>query len=146
MQDDGIAFTNRGEDFNDALAELVPFASNVNAVLEVLRRDNSATSTLLSDGGEVLSAISQNPAQLQGLIRNANTVFAATARATAMTWPPRSRRSPRSWRRARADARRASRRSPARRKPLVKELQPAATPLSDALEQSAKLALPVRRR
>ncbi len=26
MQDDGIAFTNRGQDFNDAIAELYPFA------------------------------------------------------------------------------------------------------------------------
>ena len=29
MQQDGIAFTSRGEDFNTALAELYPFASNV---------------------------------------------------------------------------------------------------------------------
>ena len=62
MQDDGIAFTNRGQDFNDALAELYPFATNVSNVLGVLQRDNTATSTLLSDGGQVLSAISQNPA------------------------------------------------------------------------------------
>src|ERR1700761_1077084 len=79
MQDDGIAFTNRGQDFNDALAELFPFANNVSSVLAVLQRDSSATSTLLADGGQVLAAISRNPAQLQGLIRNANTVFRTTA-------------------------------------------------------------------
>ena len=79
MRDDGIAFTNRGQDFNDAIAELFPFASNVDDVLSVLRRDSSATTTLLSDGGDVLSAISHNPAQLQGLITNANKVFSITA-------------------------------------------------------------------
>ncbi len=41
MRDDGIAFTNRGQDFNDALAELFPFASNVSGVLGVLQRDSS---------------------------------------------------------------------------------------------------------
>src|SRR5579875_2429164 len=45
MQDDGIAFTDRGQDFNDALAELYPFAGNVSGVLAVLQRDRTATST-----------------------------------------------------------------------------------------------------
>jgi phospholipid/cholesterol/gamma-HCH transport system substrate-binding protein len=138
MQDDGMAFTNRGEDFNDALAQLVPFAGNVNNVLEVLRRDSSATSTLLSDGGRVLSAISQNPAQLQGLIHNANSVFAATAAqdtdlADAVKAFPAFLASTRQTIGAvksfAGDA-----------NPLIQELQPAATPLSDALEESAKLA------
>ena len=79
VQQDGIALTNRGEDFNAALAELYPFASNVDSVLTVLRRDSVATSTLLRDGGQVFSALSQSPAQLQGLTRNANATFAATS-------------------------------------------------------------------
>ena len=45
---------------------------------------------LLHDGGEVLSAISASPSHLQGFIRNANTVFAATAART-----PNLRRGPR---------------------------------------------------
>ena len=57
-----IALTNRGQDFNAAFAELYPFATNVNAVLAVLRRDSAATSTLLRDGGQVFSALSQSPA------------------------------------------------------------------------------------
>jgi phospholipid/cholesterol/gamma-HCH transport system substrate-binding protein len=138
MQDDGMAFTNRGQDFNDALAELVPFAGNVNNVLEVLRRDGTATSTLLSDGGRVLSAISQNPTQLQGLIRNANSVFAATAAqsddlaASIKAFPAflaSTRATLGSVKQFATDA-----------NPLINELQPAATPLSDALEQSTKLA------
>ncbi|HEY4825338.1 MAG TPA: MlaD family protein, partial [Solirubrobacteraceae bacterium] len=39
MQQDGIALTNRGEDLNEALAELYPFATNVDSVLAVLNRD-----------------------------------------------------------------------------------------------------------
>jgi virulence factor Mce-like protein len=142
MQDDGEAFTNRGEDFNDALAQLVPFSSNVNNVLEVLRRDSGATRTLLSDGGRVLAAISQNPTELQGLIRNANSVFAATAAqsddlaASIKALPAflaSTRETLASVKQFADDA-----------SPLVKELQPAATPLSDALEQSAKLASPLK--
>jgi virulence factor Mce-like protein len=142
MQDDGMAFTNRGEDFNEALAQLVPFSSNVNKVLAVLRRDGSATSTLLSDGGRVLSAISQNPTELQGLIRNANSVFAATAAqggdlaASIKAFPAflaSTRETLGSVKEFAGDA-----------NPLIKELQPAATPLSDAIEQSAKLAPPLK--
>ena len=142
MQDDGMAFTNRGQDFNDALAQLVPFSSNVNNVLEVLRRDGSATSTLLSDGGRVLSAISQNPTELQGLVRNANSVFATTAAqsddlaASIKAFPAflaSARETLNSVKQFAGDA-----------NPLIKELQPAATPLSDALEQSAKLAPPLK--
>jgi phospholipid/cholesterol/gamma-HCH transport system substrate-binding protein len=81
LEQDGMAFTDRGADLNAALAELYPFASNVNAVLAVLNRDSAATRTLLSDGGQVLSAVARVPAQLQGLVRNADTVFATTASA-----------------------------------------------------------------
>ncbi|HTW12487.1 MAG TPA: MlaD family protein, partial [Solirubrobacteraceae bacterium] len=137
MQDDGMAFTDRGEDFNDALAQLFPFATNVNAVLEVLQRDSTATSTLLSDGGKVLSAISRNPAQLQGLIRNANAVFAATAAqdanlaAAVRAFPSFLA----STRQTLNDVKSFA----GNTQPLIKELEPAAAPLSAALEQSAKL-------
>jgi virulence factor Mce-like protein len=79
MTDYGIALTGRGQDFNDALAQLYPFATNVEAVLSVLRRDQAETSVLLRDGAIVLSAASASPSHLQGLIRNADAVFAATA-------------------------------------------------------------------
>ena len=79
QQQDGIALTNRGQDFNAAFAELYPFATNVDSVLAVLHRDSAATTTLLHDGGQVFSALSRSPAQLQGFIRNSNAVFAATA-------------------------------------------------------------------
>ena len=79
MQQGGIALTNRGEQFNQAFAELYPFATNVDSVLEVLNRQSAATTTLLRDGAEVFAALSKSPAALQGFVRNSNGLFAATA-------------------------------------------------------------------
>ena len=79
MQQQGIALTGRGQDLNAALAELYPFATNVDSVLAVLNRDSAATSTLLHDGGQVLAAVTRSPSALQQLVNNANTTFSATA-------------------------------------------------------------------
>jgi phospholipid/cholesterol/gamma-HCH transport system substrate-binding protein len=79
MQQGGVALTNRGEAFNQALASLYPFATNVNRVLAVLRRQGAATRTLLSDGAQVFSALARSPDQVQGFVRNSNAVFSATA-------------------------------------------------------------------
>jgi virulence factor Mce-like protein len=142
MQQDGVAFTNRGEAFNQALAELHPFATSVESVLSVLRRDSAAASTLLHDGGQVFGALASQPARLQGLVRNSNGVFAATAARNA----------------ALAGAVRAfgpflvaTRQTIARldrfsttAKPLIDELRPAAVQLSPALEQTAVLAPELR--
>ncbi|WP_249009235.1 MlaD family protein [Conexibacter sp. DBS9H8] len=83
MQDGGLALTGRGEDFNAAIAQLTPFGSHVGAVLAVLARDGTATRTLLAQGTVVLDALSHSPARLAGLITNADTVFASTARRAA---------------------------------------------------------------
>ena len=37
MQQGGVALTNRGQQFNTALADLYPFATNVDSVLAVLQ-------------------------------------------------------------------------------------------------------------
>src|SRR5206468_12680674 len=79
VQQGGIALTNRGQQFNAAIASFYPFATNVDSVLSVLRRDSAATRALLSDGGQVFGALARSPAQLQGFVRNSNAVFAATA-------------------------------------------------------------------
>jgi virulence factor Mce-like protein len=138
MQDDGVAFSNRGQAFNDALAELFPFASNTSRALEVLQRDTSATSTLLANGGQVLSAISRNPAQLQALIRNADTVFGATGKqaselAAAVRAFPGFLQSTQ----ATLDSLKTF---AGETKPLVDALKPAAVQLSPALESLGKLA------
>jgi virulence factor Mce-like protein len=79
MQQGGIALTGRGEQFNAALAQLYPFATNVESVLTVLRRESAATSTLLNDGGQVFSALAASPPALQGFVTHSNALFAATA-------------------------------------------------------------------
>lgn len=142
MQQDGIALTGRGQDFNAALAELYPFATNIESLLSVLRRDSVATRVLLSDGGQVLSALAASPAQLQGLIRNANSTFAATAAsdralaAAIRAFPAFLVGTRLTVDRARAFA--------VNTKPLVDELRPAAFELSPALEQLALLAPSLR--
>ena len=138
MQQDGIALTNRGEDLNEALAELYPFATNVDSVLAVLNRDTAATSTLLNDGGQVFSAIAHSPTALRQLIVNANGAFSATAaQSTALaqtiqTFPPFLVAPKQTVDRVARFAQTT--------KPLVDELRPAAVQLSPALESLAILA------
>ena len=142
MQDDGIAFTNRGEAFNAALAELYPFATNVENVLTVLRRDSAATTTLLHDGGQVFSALSRSPSQLQGFIRNSNAVFAATAAqdnelaAAIKAFPAFLVATRQTIDRIDTFSKTA--------KPLIDELRPAARQLSPALEETAVVAPELR--
>ena len=138
MQQDGVALTNRGQDLNAALAELYPFATNVDSVLAVLNRDSAATSTLLSDGGQVFSAIARSPAALQQLINNADGAFSATAaQSTALAqtiqaFPPFLLAT-------KATVDRVARFAQTT-KPLVDELRPAAVQLSPALQSLAVLA------
>jgi phospholipid/cholesterol/gamma-HCH transport system substrate-binding protein len=138
MQQDGIALTNRGEDLNQALAELYPFATNVDSVLAVLNRDSAATSTLLNDGGQVFSAIAHSPAALEQLINNANGAFSATAaQSTALAhtiqaFPPFLLAT-------KATVDRVARFAQTT-KPLVDELRPAAVQLTPALQSLAILA------
>jgi virulence factor Mce-like protein len=88
QQQDGIALTNRGQDFNQAFAALYPFATNVDSVLSVLNRDAAATSTLLREGGQVFGALGRSPSQLQGFVRNSN----ATGRWRRRSEPSRDSR------------------------------------------------------
>jgi phospholipid/cholesterol/gamma-HCH transport system substrate-binding protein len=138
MQQDGIALTNRGEDLNEALAELYPFATNVDSVLAVLNRDSAATSTLLNDGGQVLSSVSRSPSALRQLIVNADRAFSATAaRSTALAqtiqaFPPFLVATKTTVNRVARFAQTT--------KPLVDELRPAAVQLSPALQSLAVLA------
>ena len=138
MQQQGIALTGRGQDLNAALAQLYPFATNVDSVLAVLNRDSAATSTLLNDGGQVLAAVTRSPSALQQLVNNANTTFSATAAqaaalaATIKAFPPFLTASKITIDRVTRFANTT--------KPLVDELRPAAVKLSPALESVAVLA------
>ncbi len=142
MQQGAIALTNRGQDFNTAIANLYPFAVNVDSVLSVLRRDGASTTTLLSDGGRVFSALASSPAQLQGFITNSNALFAATAaQDTALAQTVRA--FPAYLVSTRLTVDRLTRFAHTT-KPLVDELLPAATPLSQALQATVGLAPELR--
>jgi phospholipid/cholesterol/gamma-HCH transport system substrate-binding protein len=138
MQQGAVALTNRGQDFNAAVAEFYPFATNVDSVLVVLNRDSAATTALLSDGGQVFGALARSPAQLQGFIRNSNAVFASTAARNAEL-AAAIRAFPAFTVATRQTIDRV-RRFAAQSKPLLDELRPAAVQLSPALEDSVVLA------
>jgi virulence factor Mce-like protein len=142
MQQDGIALTNRGQDFNSAIAALYPFATNVDSVLSVLRRDSAATTALLSDGGQVFGALARSPAQLQGLVRNSNALFASTAaRDTQLAAAIRAFPGFTVATRLTIDR---IHRFAAEAKPLIDELRPAAVQLSPTLKDTVILAPELR--
>jgi phospholipid/cholesterol/gamma-HCH transport system substrate-binding protein len=138
VQQGGIALTNRGQQFNEAIATLYPFATNVDSVLNVLNRDSAATRALLSDGGQVFSALARSPAQLQGFIRNSNAVFASTAArnrelaAAIKAFPAFTVATRETVARVHQFAALAN--------PLVTELRPAARQLSPTLQATVTLA------
>ena len=142
QQQDAIALTNRGENLNEAFAELFPFATNVDSVLTVLRRQGAATRTFLRDTGIVFSSLAASPAQLQGFIRNSNTTFGATAAqanslaATIQAFPAFLRQTRSTLDRLTVFSRNAD--------PLINELKPAADQLSPALQQTVTLAPELR--
>jgi phospholipid/cholesterol/gamma-HCH transport system substrate-binding protein len=142
MQQGGIALTNRGEQFNVALADLYPFATNVESVVTVLRRQGKATTTLLHDGAQVFSALSQSPSELQSFVRNNNALFASTAArdaelaATIKAFPAFLSEST-------ATINQLTRFSQTT-KPLVDELRPAAVALNPVLAKTVTLAPELR--
>jgi phospholipid/cholesterol/gamma-HCH transport system substrate-binding protein len=142
MQEGGRAITNRGESLNEALAQLYPFATNVDRVLSVLRRDTAATTALLRDTGTVFSALSAAPGQLQGFIRNSNATFAATAArdadlaATVRAFPAYLIQTRHTVNRLATFTHVA--------KPLIDEVRPAAVQLSPALEKLVPVAPELR--
>jgi phospholipid/cholesterol/gamma-HCH transport system substrate-binding protein len=137
MQQGGLALTNRGQQFNAAFAQLYPFATNVNSVLAVLQRQKSATSTLLHDGGQVFSAVSSSPSQLQGFVRNTNQLFATTASRDAAL-AATIRAFPAFLAQTRVTTNTVGRFA-ANTKPLIDELHPAATQLNPALQSVDQL-------
>jgi phospholipid/cholesterol/gamma-HCH transport system substrate-binding protein len=142
MQQGGIALTNRGEQFNQAFAELYPFATNVDSVLTVLNRQSAATTTLLRDGAEVFAALSKSPGALQGFVRNSNGLFAATA-ARDQDLADTIRAFPAFLTEARSTINRLGTFSQST-KPLIDELRPAAVQLSPALQRLVVLAPELR--
>ena len=79
MQDQGVALLGRGQDLNDAIGNLTPFAENTNKVLAILNNQSVATRKLVRNTGVVFNALTARTGQLTELISNSNRVFQTTA-------------------------------------------------------------------
>src|SRR3954464_11956018 len=79
MQEQSQAITGHGQDLNDALGNLGPFADDAATIVNILNRQQGAVSRLISNTGVVFGALSERDGQLRSLIRNTNTVFSTTA-------------------------------------------------------------------
>src|SRR6476661_10826654 len=79
MQSQAQSIAGRGQDINDALGNLAPFAEDANKLIEILNSQAGATRQLVRNTGFVFDALSQRQGQLSSLIRNSNRVFETTA-------------------------------------------------------------------
>src|SRR4051812_28506581 len=79
MQTQAQAIGGRGQDLNDALGNLAPFAEDTADIVDILNRQEGAVSRLIANTGIVLGALTERDGQLTSLIRNTNTVFQTTA-------------------------------------------------------------------
>jgi virulence factor Mce-like protein len=79
MIEQGRAFKAHGQDLNDALGNLTPFAEDTNTVLQILNDDQADVRRLIRNTGDVFGAITERRGQLRGLISNSNRVFETLA-------------------------------------------------------------------
>jgi phospholipid/cholesterol/gamma-HCH transport system substrate-binding protein len=131
LDQQGRAVVGRGQQLNDALGNLTPFADNTERVLSVLRRQSGDTRALVRDTGTVFQALSERQGQLRGLITNSNRVFQTTADRDAQL-ADTFRVLPTFLREARTTTTRVSRFAD-NTNPLVTQLRPAARELSPTL-------------
>jgi virulence factor Mce-like protein len=79
MQTQAQAISGRGQDLNDALGNLAPFANDTATLVDILNRQEEAVSRLVANTGIVFQALSERDGQLRSLIQNSNSVFSTTA-------------------------------------------------------------------
>ena len=79
MIEQGRAFKAHGQDLNDALGNLAPFAEDTNTVLQILNDDQVDVRRLIRNTGDVFGAITERRGQLRELITNSNRVFETLA-------------------------------------------------------------------
>ncbi len=80
MQNQGEAIANQGQNLNNALGNLGPFADDTATLVGILNRQEGALSRLISNTGVVFGALNERDGQLRSLIQNTNTVFDTTAK------------------------------------------------------------------
>ncbi len=125
------AVEGRGQDLNDALGNLAPFAEDASELVDTLNAQSGALRGTVKNTGVVFDALTERQGQLQELVRNSNTVFATTSeRDTRLqelfrVLPTFSRESDQTLRRLEQFAEDTD--------PLITQLRPAARALSPAL-------------
>jgi ABC-type transporter Mla subunit MlaD len=75
--------SGRGQDLNDALGNLAPFADDTTTLLQVLRAQQANVRGVINGTGDVFNALSARDHELSSLITNSNLVFSTTARRNA---------------------------------------------------------------
>jgi len=138
LQTQAQALDGRGEDINDALGNLAPFAEDANRLLTTLNSQEGAVKQLVSNTGIVFNALSAKDGQLQSLIKNSEAVFATTGDRAAKLrqiftiLPTFEKESQATVTRLAAYAKKTN--------PLVTQLRPAARELSPTLTDLSGLA------
>lgn len=79
MMSQGRAFVDHGQDLNDALGNLAPFAEDTSTALEILNENKGDVRRLIHNTGDVFAALTERRGQLRSLIQNSNRVFQTTA-------------------------------------------------------------------
>ncbi|MDO8186156.1 MlaD family protein [Conexibacter sp. JD483] len=142
MQSTAAGLRGRGQDFNDALGNLAPFAENTTDLLRILDRQRPAVQGLVKNSAVVFDALAGRNGELRDLISNSNTVFAtvgdrnASLQALFKALPTFERESQMTVERLDQFARETD--------PLVRQLQPVAQELSPTLQSLSRLAPPFR--
>ena len=80
MQTQAMALDGRGADVNAALGNLGPFADEASDLVGILRRQQPAVQSLISNTGVVFDSLSARDDQLRSLIQSSDTVFKTTSR------------------------------------------------------------------
>jgi phospholipid/cholesterol/gamma-HCH transport system substrate-binding protein len=138
IQTQAQAVSGRGQDLNEALGNLAPFAQDTTKVLEILNAQKAGVRQLVRNTGEVFDALSERDGQLAGLITNSNRVFATTAardqelQATFKALPTFEKESQTTLKRLSAFSANAN--------PVVTDLRPAAKQLSPTLQELSAIA------
>ncbi|HEY4278396.1 MAG TPA: MlaD family protein [Conexibacter sp.] len=142
MQSVAAGLRGRGQDFNDALGNLAPFASSTDQLLDILNRQSPEVRGLIRNTGDVFSVFRDRTADLRQLITASNTVFGTVAdRNQALEdvfkiLPTFERESKLTVERADRFAHETN--------PLVTQLRPVAEQLSPTLQSLARVAPPFR--
>jgi virulence factor Mce-like protein len=142
MQSVAQGLQGRGQDVNDALGNLAPFATEADPLVKLLDEQRPALQQLVRNTGTVFAALSARQDQLTGLIQHSNTVFGTIASRnqqledTFRAFPTFEHESQLTLRRLDSFAREAN--------PVITQLRPVARELSPTLQSLARLAPPFR--